>query len=267
VWLGRMHEIICRFDDSSIEALTLLANSDIHVLCADVCEAEIGKSLLWVKSIAIPLDCGGVVSLNIALHEFGTDNYFAQLSARTQPGEFDLSSAPVRIRLWKTPPRHSFCDQRVEKVSVLSRREHDEDEVAICDAGIELLMRDGSKILVAWPGPNGAGFWLALSAEDNSRVTAGLEVRLVITRTDSVTSKLSERPGLVTVAKLSDGRVLKIFNATSSWTRGVQSDHITINISPAPLEPHIVASFESDAVESLVAEETGAEIYRRQAAS
>ena len=182
-----MEEFVSRFDQESIEALTVLANSDAEFVLAPSCFVEIGKSLLWVNTLTIPLGSGRAFYLDMTTHEFGMENYFAEISARILNWDWPPypevdNPYPVRVRLCKRPAPRVSWEQRVERVSILSRRDEDNGEVAAYDAGIEMLTRDGCTIIAAWPGPNTPGFWLAHAADDINRAISGLDRRLAISR-------------------------------------------------------------------------------------
>lgn len=126
-----MTETVAHMDDQSVAALTLLANSEIGHITAPSCSVHVGSTLLHLGAISIPLGTGGIFRLSMTMHEFGTDNYYAELTARADPVGDSIPIAnkePVEIRLLPWGRSSSGNFQRVDSVSVFTRYAADHDE-------------------------------------------------------------------------------------------------------------------------------------------
>ena len=78
---------------------------------------------------------------------------------------------------------------------------------------------------------------------------------------EHITSILDSRVGLLTEVRLVSGQTFVVHNVAAGRDMGVDFDHFTTNISPAPTGPHTIDFFHADQVASITAKESGAVLF------
>ena len=74
---------------------------------------------------------------------------------------------------------------------------------------------------------------------------------------EHVTSILESRSGLLTEVCLVSGQTFVVHNVAAGRDTGIDFDHFTTNISPAPADSHTIDFFHADQVVSITAKESG----------
>jgi hypothetical protein len=76
---------------------------------------------------------------------------------------------------------------------------------------------------------------------------------------------LRSRDGVLTVVMLKDGRTLSVFNIAWGQDFGDPEYHVTSNISPAPIVPHMIDVFSTGDVASIADPKSGLVEFERDA--